>query len=67
MSAPQTIQERIALWQAACIVAENVPRCCLTCEWFNDQGVCELFNEKPPKEFTETLDACGKWARKAPF
>ncbi len=35
------------------------PRCCHTCEHFNDvTGWCSNFEHRPPDEFIQLIDSC---------
>ena len=43
------------------------PKCCHTCEYFDVNGGCEIFNTDPPEEFAASVGACDKWEREIPF
>lgn len=41
--------------------AAPAPRCCHTCYQYTRSGYCTKFNQRPPDEFTQTLNACDQW------
>lgn len=43
------------------------PRCCYTCDYFDQSGVCEMYNETPPEEFTRAVDRCEHWIQEFDF
>ena len=43
------------------------PKCCHTCDHFNQSGHCLAFDMTPPEDFAATLDACDKWEAECPF
>ncbi len=43
------------------------PKCCHTCEYFDANGLCEVFNTNPPEEFAASVGECDKWEREIPF
>jgi hypothetical protein len=43
------------------------PRCCHTCYQYTIAGNCIKFNQRPPDEFTQTLNACDQWEDSIPF
>ena len=45
----------------------HVPECCHTCDYYNDQGVCTVFNMTPPEDFAGTDKACDQWDIEIPF
>jgi hypothetical protein len=46
---------------------EGPPKCCHTCEYFNEEGHCTGFDLKPPDDFAATKDACEMWLYEVPF
>ena len=43
------------------------PKCCHTCDHFNQSGHCLAFDMTPPEDFAATVDACDKWEQELPF
>jgi len=43
------------------------PKCCHTCENFNQSGHCLAFDMRPPEDFASTVDACDRWIMELPF
>ena len=43
------------------------PKCCHTCENYDEQGVCQVYIEEPPAEFAATQDQCDQWKMMIPF
>lgn len=43
------------------------PKCCHTCDWYNDRGLCEMHGSEPPEEFAASDGACKDWVREIPF
>lgn len=43
------------------------PKCCYTCDHYADQDWCNMFQEKVPKDFAESLDQCPSWFEEIPF
>lgn len=48
-------------------LVKNRPRCCHTCEYYNDDGLCTLFAMVPPEDFAGSPDACENWQDDIPF
>ena len=48
-------------------LANGPPKCCHTCEHFNQSGMCLHFVMPPPEEFAATQDACVHWIMELPF
>lgn len=46
---------------------EPVPRCCHTCDNYNEAGWCAMFDLKPPNEFTHEFNKCPEWIEEVPF
>ncbi len=46
---------------------EPVPRCCHTCDNYNEAGWCAMFDLKPPDEFTHAFNECPDWIEEVPF
>jgi hypothetical protein len=45
----------------------NIPRCCHSCDHYMEDGLCDSYDMKPPPEFTQQLNACGRWLEIIPF
>lgn len=43
------------------------PKCCHTCDQFNQSGHCLAFDMRPPDEFAASVDACESWEMEVPF
>ena len=43
------------------------PKCCHTCDYFDEHGHCTSYDMTPPAEFCDTVDACGRWVYAIPF
>lgn len=43
------------------------PKCCHTCDHFNQSGQCLAFDMRPPDEFAASVDACESWEPECPF
>jgi len=48
-------------------VKAGPPKCCFTCDHFNQSGHCLAFDMTPPEDFAATLDSCDKWVDMIPF
>lgn len=42
-------------------------KCCHTCYFYNENGVCRIFGESPPESFANEEDACEQWESEIPF
>ena len=43
------------------------PKCCFTCDRFDQSGHCLAFDMRPPEDFAGTVDACERWIMEVPF
>lgn len=57
--------EYIRLWREW--LANGPPRCCYTCEYFDEHGRCVKFDMFPPGEFATAQDKCEDWVQELPF
>ncbi len=48
-------------------VKAGPPKCCFTCDKYNESGHCRKFEMRPPEEFAATVDACENWEPECPF
>lgn len=48
-------------------VDHGPPRICHTCEHYDLQGVCQLYQMEPPEDFAATQDACADYKPDVPF
>lgn len=48
-------------------VANGAPKCCHTCENYQDNGVCYAYQKEPPQEFTNQIGVCEQWLYQIPF
>lgn len=39
----------------------EIPKCCHTCKYYTEDGLCEIFKDEPPKDFAETHEVCRGW------
>lgn len=45
---------------------EGPPKCCHTCDSYDDQGLCLQYNHEPPEEFAAS-EQCEHWLYAMPF
>lgn len=57
--------EHVALYNF--FLKSGAPKCCHTCEHYNDDGLCVTYNMEPPEEFAATEGSCDKWSAICPF
>jgi hypothetical protein len=43
------------------------PKCCHSCDYYDENGKCEKFDAEPPVEFLGTENACDVWLEVIPF
>lgn len=43
------------------------PKCCHSCEHYDEAGRCEEFDMEPPESFASARDVCAQWQRAIPF
>lgn len=43
------------------------PRCCHTCDFYDEDGFCQHFKERPPERFDQQQNLCEKWMQIIPF
>ena len=43
------------------------PKCCFTCDAYDESGHCLAFDMTPPEDFASTVDACEQWVEMIPF
>lgn len=43
------------------------PECCHTCDFYQDDGVCSVFNMTPPEDFARSEGECPEWVELIPF
>ena len=43
------------------------PKCCASCDHYDENGKCEKFDAVPPSEFLGTEGACDVWIEAVPF
>jgi hypothetical protein len=48
-------------------VKAGPPKCCHTCDWYEDDGKCAKYEMEPPAEFAATEDECHDWIEECPF
>ena len=44
-----------------------VPKCCHTCDNYDNDGKCWQHQTEPPAEFTIMVNACPDWTEEIPF
>lgn len=45
----------------------QIPKCCHTCEHYNQYGNCDVYAMQPPADFAEAEDQCEAWVQEIPF
>jgi hypothetical protein len=48
----------VALWRQN----PGIPKCCHTCIYYTEDGLCSEFGAEPPEDHAATLNACESWA-----
>lgn len=48
-------------------VKQGPPRCCHTCQFYNNDGECDFYHMVPPPEFVSETSKCDKWIMEIPF
>jgi len=48
-------------------VKSGPPKCCFTCDEYDEAGHCRKFEMRPPDEFAASVDACDQWIMMIPF
>jgi hypothetical protein len=43
------------------------PKCCHTCNYYSEEGLCNLHDAEPPEEYAATLGECPDWVDEIPF
>ena len=43
------------------------PKCCHTCDNYDQSGSCIKYGSIPPQDFAQSIDACADWALEIPF
>lgn len=46
---------------------DGPPKMCHTCEYYDEDGVCQEHQQEPPEEFAASPDACQDWLEAIPF
>ena len=49
------------------IVKNGPPKCCHTCENYSTDGVCTVYDMRPPEDFAATDGACQDYIQEIPF
>ena len=44
-----------------------IPRCCHTCDHYDQDGRCDSYDMMPPAEFAAQRDSCERWLEMIPF
>jgi hypothetical protein len=39
-----------------------IPKCCHTCDHYTEDGICGIYGQEPPQEFTEEINRCDQWS-----
>ena len=45
----------------------HAPACCHTCEFYDQDGHCTVFDQDPPEDFAAMIGACDQWEEEIPF
>lgn len=56
--------EYVVQWRKA---TANVPKCCHTCDNYDQDGKCVFHWAEPPANFAATEGACNDWTYELPF
>jgi len=48
-------------------VKAGPPKCCFTCDEYDESGHCRKFEMRPPDEFAASVEACESWEPECPF
>lgn len=43
------------------------PKCCHTCEYYSEAGICSIYGMRPPDDFAASIDECAEWVMAIPF
>ena len=44
------------------------PKCCHTCIFYDDDGMCKFYDNEPPEDFAATVNLCEEWGtNEVPF
>ena len=43
------------------------PKCCHTCDSYNENGLCQEYLTQPPEDFAQSLNQCAEWLPIIPF
>lgn len=43
------------------------PKVCYNCDHYSGTGICEVYKDAPPPEFTEIANQCDQWLEEIPF
>jgi hypothetical protein len=62
---PKVVEEYNAKVNA--IVDINEPKCCHTCDYYMENGLCQQYQIEPPEDFASQLDQCQDWLPIIPF
>jgi hypothetical protein len=49
------------------LIINGPPKCCHSCDNYNDDGICTVYNVVPPENVLEILDICKEWREELPF
>lgn len=48
-------------------IKSGPPKCCHTCEYYSEAGICDKFNMEPPADFAEAVGECESYLQMVPF
>lgn len=64
MTRPPEPEIVMKYWQQT---SQPMPRCCHTCDHYDQVGRCDSYDMTPPAEFASTINACDRWLDLVPF
>ena len=60
--------EYLQRWRKAREILGELPKCCHTCDFYEEDGGCYRFKQKPPEEYAAYGSKdCDKYIEEAPF
>ena len=56
--------EFVTEWERVC---KSPPKSCHTCINYDQQGICEIYEQAPPDDFIHKQGECESWMQDVPF
>lgn len=54
-------------WRQLVAKAQDIPKCCHTCDEYDAHGMCLKHWATPPESFTNAIGACPDWVEELVF